>query len=129
MKNLALEDCFFPFVVSDITFKSSYVFSMSVFKLHLSSSTWNNCATQCPIEGVTDLILVQFSQLLYHSSAVGSKRRSAAPEHHSTHVKIGVKVEIIPIQSHTGLLKNRKTLESTQEGQIFMLVLSSSCPS
>lgn len=37
--------------------------------------------------------------MIFHlSSSVVSLRRSAAPEHNSTHLKIGVKVEMNPIQ-------------------------------
>lgn len=110
-KNLTLEGCFFPFLVRDSTFKSSYVFSMSVtFKLHPVAVFGIILPHSVPSRVWFVSFWSSFLMILHHSSAVGSKRRSAAPEHHSTHVKIGVKVEIIPIQSHTGLLKTGRHL-------------------
>lgn len=52
---------------------------------------------------------------IHRRSSVDSMRRSAAPEHKSTHLKRGVKIEMKPIQSHTVLFKTGRHLNLQKE--------------
>lgn len=107
MKNLTLENWVFPFLVSDIILRVSYVFSMFLLFLNCISITVLGIILIHNVSSRVRFISFWPSCLMiFHLST----RRSAAREHNSTHLKIGVKVEMKPVQSQTVLLKTGRHL-------------------